>query len=743
DENDGKHFQRPSQPHPLLHPSRLHPPTNAHDLPLALPSRLITLLGKVVEEVVDLTNSSSAVIRESIKSYEEDAGTLILVIGRNGFTEEVIGVEEVEMLGSEGFMVRSKRVGAKEGGATVVAVDGKQWEDRPIPKTQLKPRVWKHGNRGLAFGVYAALEELGFAFMHPLAPSIPPSMPIPHNALNISTSPHSAGWESHLSEWSMVCEWLLANRQNGFEWAMLESNKWGGLDERIVDVGHGFGVAVGVDVPIAFAQQHSFRLLRRSGRSMKRIEEEKKEIRESLDWIMKAGEFTHVTPQHMLEWMNCAADHAALTYNIPMHMKIHCSTGQVAVGFVDERTGEDINYNMLPYYASNNLGVLPHTVETYSLDDPAPTYGNRDFGYMREYLKWELKNGNRSVVFYPETSYWVSVDIDVPLFLPLYADRRLHDLHLIATDEDASPTQTRMDGQLIFSSGWEWGYWLNDVIAARECWEEALDVLVEWVERQRELMILGKVEGVEMGEDMRQRTGHGYLEGWDTWDDVSKLLGKLTQPDRLGLIEFKQGETWRTWFAKIRNRKSIHSIDYPSQVAPLLLAMLPHHLKDLWDDVKDAGRMTALRAKHVHLLYEYVFSLKRGEKEKKGDGDVELARAAVAVVREAHTVVARREPRYRVPASRIASWTNLNTTNPTAYPFTYLWTVHSLHLWWRDTAQALLPDFSVTKYSFCNIIDPVETVRRVLERVGFGKGYFRLAEKEPVYPEDIPHWREL
>ena len=28
----------------------------------------------------------------------------------------------------------------------------------------------------------------------------------------------------------------------------------------------------------------------------------------------------------------------------------------------------------------------------------------------------------------------------------------------------------KMDGQNVFDSGWEWGYWLQDVIAARAVW---------------------------------------------------------------------------------------------------------------------------------------------------------------------------------------------------------------------------------------------------------------------------------
>ena len=62
----------------------------------------------------------------------------------------------------------------------------------------------------------------------------------------------------------------------------------------------------------------------------------------------------------------------------------------------------------------------------------------------------------------------VNVDIDVPLFLPLYGQRRLRDLQNIAIREKQSGVRIR--GQMNFDSGWEWGYWLNDVITARASW---------------------------------------------------------------------------------------------------------------------------------------------------------------------------------------------------------------------------------------------------------------------------------
>jgi hypothetical protein len=62
--------------------------------------------------------------------------------------------------------------------------------------------------------------------------------------------------------------------------------------------------------------------------------------------------------------------------------------------------------------------------------------------------------------------------------------------------------------------------------------------------------------------------------------------------------------------------------------------------------------------------------------------------------------VTARELKYRVPADRIAAW----RPNPTAYDFTYLWTVRSLYFWWRDEGKAV--DAPLTP-CYLNIMNPV------------------------------------
>lgn len=92
-------------------------------------------------------------------------------------------------------------------------------------------------------------------------------------------------------------------------------------------------------------------------------------------------------------------------------------------------------------------------------------------------------------------------------------------------------------------------------------------------------------------------------------------------------------------------------------------------------------------------------------------------------------MVSIREAAYRVPVERIAAWRK----NPTAYDFTYLWTVHSQFYFWRDYGQALganscrqcsLTPRADSKFvnltpCYMNIINPLD--------VGFGEGLWENA----------------
>lgn len=707
--------------------------------------------------------------------YADD--TLVLAVGDHPLTRRVIAPLEVEALGSEGFVVRTAEVD----GVSVLAVDGHR----------LEPDRFGHPNLGLAFGAYAALEALGYAFLHPLAPTRPASLPATAPEVDRAEAPRwpirglqihtmhpleltdllngwgpggpgdEAGWRAMLPEWDRAVEWLVANRQNRVHWVLLWAATWAdfadGVERRarlaeLVDRAHRFGVAVGVDVPIALHQQHAYRLIRREGT----LEEELAEMTARVDHLMAAGfdylatengssEFTHGDDTRLLAWMDGLASHLEEAHQKPAYIKIHVSQGQYAENLVDPDTGEPLNVNLLPHYADSRLGVLPHTVQHYGLDDPAPTYGNTDFGYMREFLQEEV--GRREVVWHPESAYWVSFDVDVPLYLPVYAERRFHDLRLLSADE-AEGRMGRgehaggaMDGQLTFSSGWEWGYWLNDVVAARAAWdprdriedeemalrdllsevfasfggagEGLVDHVVETAKMQHELLILGATNGRAPAE-IDRRNGQAYLQGTETWDDVAELAGALplpigpvtTQPSKLGLVEM---------------RNPLHPPpSYSREVEPLLAALerghaeaaerlatlsmaVPPAVQPLYADLRAAAEITALRAEQVHGLYDYV----DGQLDRDPSWRRMRLDAARAALDAAAGIVAEREGAYRVPADRVAGWRD----GPTAYEFGYLWTVRSLFYWWRDEAKAVQAPVSPC---YLNIINPLD--------VGFGEG---------------------
>jgi hypothetical protein len=737
------------------------------DIDAAPRERIAALLGGALGKPVSVTNAAALPT-----TLTPDA--LVLAIGSSELSRSLVPDAERAKLAPEAFVVRS----GTHRGATLLVAHGNPKAEHP------------HGNIGALHGAYVLLEELGFAFLHPLAPTTPTRLVLPSQPLDRSSAPRwskralhihtqhpleltdmlqgfgpggpadEQGFTKSLAEWDRFLEWAVANGQNGVEWFMLWADSWKDFADspariqrlgRLVDRAHAFGIDAGIDAPIAFAQQHSFRLLRTQGDPAAELAE----IRTRLDWLMGArfdflgieagtSEFTHPTPERMLAWMNEVAKHLDEKHGgTRAYIKVHCSTGQTADGYTDPETGQPINFNMLPHFADKRLGVLPHTVQHYGLNDPAPTYGNTDFAYMRSFTESEA--GSRPVVYYPESAYWVSFDVDVPLFLPLYADRRLSDLRVLAKDEDlgkmgrGAHAGAHMDGQLVFSSGWEWGYWLNDVIAARAAWqpatgatqEEALENALAPVTRvfgkasaevstwisdvahaEQALLIEGKISG-NAPSTVVQRNGQAYLQGSETWDDVSKLAqslptkaAQMTQPDKLGLVDM---------------RNPLHGgPGYSAEVEPLLAEMettfaalatrgdalrakVPANARDLIDDLADAMQMTALRAKQVHGLYDYV------------DGYWDTARtarlprlaAARSALDAAKLVVDQREKHYRVPAERIAGW----RSNPTAYEYGYLWSVRSLYYWWRDEGKAVdAPIFPC----YLNVVNPVD--------VAFGEG---------------------
>jgi hypothetical protein len=668
-----------------------------------------------------------------------------------------------DALGPEGYSIARA---VDERGVVTLSVSG-----QPATWTGIDTVARSPG--GAAFGALALLEDLGFAFLHPLDPHVPaaldvdavvsrsssPRWPVRNVHLHTShpielsellngfgpsfTTDDDAAFDAERAKWRAFLVWLVASGGNEVQWLLLESDAWSDFAlssarqarlTALVDDCHAFGVSCGITVPIVQHQQHSFRLITEIGDPVA----EEAELRARLAWVLAAGfdflvtstgttEFTHPTATQMLGWMDLVTRVAADEHGVETRMNIHVSHGQVAEPFVDPDTGEPLNFNFLPSIADARLAVLPHTVQMYGLDDPAPTYGNESFGFMRDFLQREV--GRRRVMFHPETAYWVSVDVDAPLFLPVYAERRVADLQLLADDEDLGlmgrneHAGARMQGQDVFTSGWEWGYWLNDLVALRATWDPQRDASTPDAALTKILAPLARTLGVH-GDDVVQEivglagdqrqlliyglapdtldrlNGFAYLAGSDAFDDLAAIAdrvgvdGPKTQPFRLGLVEM---------------RPAFHAPPrYTGEVDPLLAAMesafsaralvvtsaLAGNDAPYARELDDAFAITALRAAQVHALYDSV------DERNNPLGPARLAEAR-AFLDDAVVIAARRAEAFRMSADDIAAWRD----NPTAYRFTYLWTARTLWYWWRDE---LLAAEAPASPCVMNIIDPAD-----------------------------------
>ncbi|PIQ23968.1 hypothetical protein COW36_05470 [bacterium (Candidatus Blackallbacteria) CG17_big_fil_post_rev_8_21_14_2_50_48_46] len=670
-------------------------------------------------------------------------------------------------------------------------------------------------NRGLLYGSYALLERLGFRFNHPFQVLSPPQLNLPsageqhrekpfwpqrglvHHTMHPLEMTHvlngwgpggpsdPQGWESLRGEWESYLEWLIANRQNEVEWVLLEKGPWQGFSrstlrqkrlKSLVEQAHRWGIKAGIDVPLALGQQNAWRLVTRFGE----LRQEQEQIRENLDWLMEAGfdfvstelglsEFHNAGDQLMLDWLNTATAHLEDQYHKHFYTKIHISSGQVSERYRDPQTGAPLNFNFLPHYADPRLGIMPHTVQIYSLDDPAPTYGHQDFSQMHQFIRQEA--GRRPLLWFPESSYWVNYDINQPLFLPVYAARRLHDIWILAGSRLPGNPGPALDiqGQMLFSSGFEWGYWLNDRISSRAAWSpdfgksseaEALHFLLfdalqpagagqmAWTEllektiaSQYRLLVLGQLQGKNPRE-IEKHTGMAYLAGVDAWSEIAALARKSgilkgfqTQPDRLEPEDLrKQPQALQTYLREIRP----------------LLAQMHSEFKALAREAQNLQRqypseftaefvagleINALRAGFKLAEYEHAALSQVGQKQEAAHW---LAFAKTQLNR-AQTTVKQRESHYRTDPERIAGW----GLNPTAYRYGYLWQARALSFWKRDL---LAMETGNTHPCRLNTIDPLEVAlpdpdwdsRALLAR---DLGKFLPGWRDCLFPgENEPDW---
>lgn len=309
----------------------------------------------------------------------------------------------------------------------------------PHPRITIKPEISRlRKNCGKTWVWKPRLTERGF-HLHTMHPS--------EWVAGYFMGYHSIAQDTNL--------WLVRNQQTHLQVQTLQLSETEKEHlENTLKHARSLGLKIGLSVSFGMIQQRSNNLIPywsvlTGVNDIKYLQANLQKFidRFTLDFIsfeLGSSEFTPTQPERTIAWMNAAAEVTRKSKK-GLYMKVHASNNQH-----HKKYG---NFNFLPQYAVPDVGVMPHTVYFYGLIDTlAPMYHRQDYADMREFYLSEVKK--RPSIYYPETSYFIFMDMDAPLLLTDYLK--------IRTDDVDWMQEHGLTSQINFSTGQEVGYWLFD-----------------------------------------------------------------------------------------------------------------------------------------------------------------------------------------------------------------------------------------------------------------------------------------
>lgn len=585
---------------------------------------------------------------------------------------------------------------------------------------------------GLAYGIYAYAEQLGLRFLHPEQTVVPNFVWKPETGDQSESSPYRRrGFHIHtqhplpMMEFLLVpsgeglqyaknwVDWLLHNRQNMLDWYLLDTvpdyTAWAAHATQIADYAHERGVEVGIEFGFTFSQQNAYNFF-----ETRLADDDRENINLHLARIMQVpfdylilqaggGEFFTADEQEELDRMNMLVDEVYTHYPGTTVMTwIHPKSDLMSELYPGEY------YFHLARHADPRMGIMVHSVMFYNLFDPAPVYNNEDLQFQLDLLIEEVDKGEHPVQYMPETAYWCTLDIDVPNFLPLYVHNRATDLHELAG--------YNLDAHLDFTSGHEWGYWLNDYAVARI----GASVDREWQEPIRHAADIYDAAAEEIGDLVVEITEYqydelhlnnliAYFSGEDYADDTGVMAEIYTHPMRKRFYEFAGDEEsdLQDFENDVMARLETAERNYTGWLQRVrdVEARIPLPAEEFYLELVDCIEIGLLRVRHSLELYRATIAARRAELAG-GDPDTaalpylesarEITSAAIGrgldysdseatyELGEEEGIVERREDHYRYPTQYSVEWTG----NLTMYPFRYLGMTHTGYTWVRQDIEA-------------------------------------------------------
>jgi hypothetical protein len=582
---------------------------------------------------------------------------------------------------------------------------------------------------GLAHGLAEALERAGFALPHPLAGLQRPEGALPLATLEVTRAEPAialrglhlhtlhpiealdAYWipgEAQLDRARAINRWSALNGANFVEWVALDDIQrrpeahaaWVEHTRAVLADAHARGLKVGLGIQLFGASnlQKAFDLIDDPAEAEQTRAEQ---IGAALDLItpvsgldfdlynLSFGEFSGVDPELFVDSVNLAyRELVARAPNAEMVTTIHVGNKP------DQRVtyrGQEMLYYFLAQFADPAVVPWVHTVMFYNLYDPtAGAYAHTEFDAHRDFVEGHLAEG-KPVGYFPETAYWIAFDDSVPQYLPVYVTSRLLDL-------DRLRPQGALAAHVLFSTGWEWGYWMHDRAALRasyrgegtaaELFTEAYGdaatgaALAALGDAQRDALIL--------------KLAAPYTAGRDIYIDAGDMGDIIAAPDRLSLSEvaalspaersgFAEGilgalETLQTATTQALRDTGLCPDAEPAAPEALTACRATPPADPLHAELADGLAIDWLRLAFVRATYDAALAFADGDTAQV-EAHVATADAALTL---AQTVV---DARHAALWDAASPWLTERWGNPTIYGYGYLYQPDSLCHWNRERNQ--------------------------------------------------------
>ncbi len=560
---------------------------------------------------------------------------------------------------------------------------------------------------GLQYGLADLLERMNYRFYHPYKSYLPEEIKEPQileiqeewqepemnrRGLHMHTLHPIEGYydfwepsENHLQRAKRVIDWTIKNRGNYIEWVALDNitdnpiahEAWKTHTQAIIDDVHQRGATVGLGVQLFGSGnlQNAFDLVDDvNGNRDAQLSSRLALVLEDLDFDvleMSFGEFFDEEPQSFIDSINQAYDVVqSVSPGIEMTSRLHVGDDlQVTYN------NQEMIYYFLAAYANPEITPWVHTVMYYNLFEPSNgAYHHADFTEHREFLFERLENG-LPVAYFPESAYWVAFDNSVPVYLPMYVRSRWLDMYEIKQQSVANGHDSLVDHTL-FSSGWELGYWQNDVATLRMNWsvpdsylsvfkdlfsnysngEELAKALYDFSELQKIAMIDNNLDAYTCGVDNIMELGYSQ--------DI------ISQPKRLSFRQMLEAdlnaiETVQSSFTEYL--QGVDQIAFPEAI-------------DAWqEEIANGIQIDIYRAQFMDTLLRAILAHRNNT-----DASTLLTEAGVILSEAQELVDLMRSKTWDPDGERLFA----ENTNSTIYQFGYLHRASDLCYWQREMIQA-------------------------------------------------------